>query len=108
RRHDRARRALPHVLPLPRPSLARAHVPVPDQDRARQRLRLLGRVLAHRQSEGSLKRLIAAAVPLVAALAVAAPAQAGTYDVHFCNSSKSVLDNRSWASLASPGIVVDP
>jgi len=55
-----------------------------------------------------LKRLIAAAVPLVAAFAVAAPAQAGTYDVHFCNSSGTVFDNRSWASLASAGIVVDP
>ena len=55
-----------------------------------------------------MKRLIAAAVPLVAAFAVAAPAQAGTYDVHFCNSSGTVFDNRSWVSLASAGIVVDP
>ena len=49
-----------------------------------------------------MKRLIAAAVPLVAAFAVAAPAQAGTYDVHFCNSSGTVFDNKSWASLAKP------
>ena len=55
-----------------------------------------------------MKRLIAAAVPLVAAFAVAAPAQAGTYDVHFCNSAGTVFDNKSWASLASAGIVVDP
>ena len=55
-----------------------------------------------------MKKLIAAVVPLVAAFAVAAPAQAGTYDVHFCNSAGTVFDNKSWASLASAGIVVDP
>ena len=40
-------------------------------------------------------------------LALAGTAQAGTYDVHFCNSAGTVFDNRSWAALASPGIVVD-
>jgi hypothetical protein len=56
-----------------------------------------------------LRRLIAAAAPLAAALALggAGPAHAGTYDVHFCNSANTVFDNRSWAALASPGIVVD-
>jgi len=54
-----------------------------------------------------LKKLFAALAPLVAALAVAAAAQAGTYDVHFCNSAGTVFDNKSWAALASPGIVVD-
>ena len=107
RRHDRPRRALPRLLPLPRPGLARAHVPVPDQDRARQRLRLLGRLLADREGEGPLRRLLAALAPLGAALALAAPSHAGTYDVHFCNSAGTVFDNKSWAALASPGIVVD-
>ena len=96
------------LLPLPRPGLARAHVPVPYQDRARQRLRLLGRLFAHREGEGSLKKLFAAVAPLAAALALAAPAQAGTYDVHFCNSTGTVFDNKSWAALTSPGIVTDP
>ena len=54
-----------------------------------------------------MKRLIAAAAPLAAALALAAPAHAGTYDVHFCNSGTNVFDNRSWAALASAGIVTD-
>ena len=55
-----------------------------------------------------MRRLLAAAAPLVAALALASPAHAGTYDVHFCTSGATVFDNRSWAALASPGIVVDP
>jgi hypothetical protein len=54
-----------------------------------------------------MKRLLIAAAPLAATLALAAPAQAGTYDVHFCASSGTVFDNRSWAALASPPIAVD-
>ena len=54
-----------------------------------------------------MKKLFAAAAPLVAALTLTAPASAGTYDVHFCNSGATVFDNRSWSGLASPGIVVD-
>ena len=50
---------------------------------------------------------LAAASAAAAALAFAAAAQAGTYDVHFCNSTGTVFDNRSWTALASPGIVVD-
>ena len=62
---------------------------------------------AAREGAAPSRYLLAAAAPLVAALALAAPAQAGTYDVHFCNSAGTVFDNRSWAALASPGIVVD-
>jgi hypothetical protein len=51
--------------------------------------------------------LIAAAAPLAAAFAVTAPAQAGTYDVHFCNSGPNVFDNKSWAAVRSTGIVTD-
>jgi len=54
-----------------------------------------------------LRRLIAAAAPLAAAFAFAGPAQAGTYDVNFCNSGPNVFDNRSWTALTSPGIVTD-
>lgn len=54
-----------------------------------------------------MRKLIAAVIPLAAAFAFAVPAQAGTYDVHFCNSAGTVFDNTSWAALASPGIVVD-
>jgi hypothetical protein len=54
-----------------------------------------------------LRRVLAAAAPLAAALGLAAPAHAGTYDVHFCSSSGTVFDNRSWAALTSPGIVTD-
>jgi hypothetical protein len=50
---------------------------------------------------------LAAVAPVAAALALAAPAQAGTYEVQFCNSAGNVFDNRSWAALASPGIVTD-
>ena len=46
-----------------------------------------------------MKKLIAAVVPLAAAFAFAVPAQAGTYDVHFCNSSGTAFDNKSWAAL---------
>jgi hypothetical protein len=54
-----------------------------------------------------LRRLLAAAAPLAAALALASPAHAGTYDVHFCTSGANVFDNRSWSTLTSPGIVTD-
>ena len=54
-----------------------------------------------------MRRLLAALAPFGAALALAAPSHAGTYDVHFCNSAGTVFDNKSWAALASPGIVVD-
>jgi hypothetical protein len=55
-----------------------------------------------------LRRLLAALAPPAAALALASPAHAGTYDVHFCNSGTTVFDNRSWSTLTSPGIVTDP
>ncbi|HKG65761.1 MAG TPA: hypothetical protein VKB28_16960 [Solirubrobacteraceae bacterium] len=54
-----------------------------------------------------MRRLLAALAPPAAALALASPAHAGTYDVHFCNSGATVFDNRSWSALASPGIVTD-
>ena len=54
-----------------------------------------------------MRRLLAAAAASAAALAFTAPAQAGTYDVHFCSSAGTVFDNRSWAALASAPIAVD-
>ena len=65
------------------------------------------RLLTHREGAGALRRLLAAAATLAALLGTAAPAQAGTYDVHFCASSGTVFDNRSWAALASAPIAVD-
>jgi hypothetical protein len=55
-----------------------------------------------------LRRLLAAAAPLAVSLALASPAHAGTYDVHFCNSGANVFDNRAWSALTSTGIVTDP
>lgn len=54
-----------------------------------------------------MRRLLAALAPPAAALALASPAHAGTYDVHFCTSGATVFDNRSWSALTSPGIVTD-
>ena len=62
-----------------------------------------------------MKRLIAAAAPLAAAFALVAPAQAGTYDVNFCNSGPNVAwpeartrsnapTARSWSGAHSRGM----
>ena len=50
-------------------------------------------------------RLLRSLVATAAAALSRSPrrAQAGTYDVHFCNSTGTVFDNRSWSALASAG-----